>query len=145
MSNRSASYFEAGEFVAALCDAEIVIQLKKGWSKGYFRKAKALVGLNDLPAARESIVEGLMFEPDNKASLVVSTSACVIADAGLRISSVHLRTLTKLWKPRLSQTHLLHQLQQTHNLYLFLWISCFRSLSDNVVQSWWSHLAFANV
>ncbi|KZV69267.1 hypothetical protein PENSPDRAFT_581118 [Peniophora sp. CONT] len=71
MSNRSASYFEAGEYVAALCDAEIVIQLKKGWSKGYFRKAKALVGLNDLPAAKEAIVEGLLFEPDNKVSLTL--------------------------------------------------------------------------
>lgn len=84
MSNRSASYFEAGEFVAALCDAEIVIQLKKGWSKGYFRKAKALVGLNDLPAAREAIVEGLLFEPDNKVGHACSRvlAVCLTSASG---------------------------------------------------------------
>ncbi|KAI0027562.1 hypothetical protein K488DRAFT_25371, partial [Vararia minispora EC-137] len=65
MSNRSAAYYEAGDHIAALMDAEIVCGLKKGWSKGFFRKAKALVGLDALEDARQAILDGLTFEPDN--------------------------------------------------------------------------------
>jgi hypothetical protein len=50
----------------ALVDAELVINLKKPWSKGYFRKAKALVGLNSLEEARQAILDGLVFEPENQ-------------------------------------------------------------------------------
>ncbi|KAH9072239.1 hypothetical protein EDB83DRAFT_2361821 [Lactarius deliciosus] len=42
-----------------------VIQLKKPWSKGHFRKAKALVALGYLPQAREAVQYGLQFDPTN--------------------------------------------------------------------------------
>ncbi len=65
LSNRSAAYFENGELVSALTDAEAVIQLKKPWSKGHFRKAKALIALGYLAHAKEAIQYGLQFDPTN--------------------------------------------------------------------------------
>lgn len=65
LSNRSAAYFENGELIPALTDAEAVIQLKKPWSKGHFRKAKALVALGYLAQAREAVQYGLQFDPTN--------------------------------------------------------------------------------
>lgn len=73
LSNRSAAYFEGGEYLSALVDAETVIQLRKPWSKGYFRKAKALLKLEQFEDARETIESGLSFEPDNQ----VCTNLCL--------------------------------------------------------------------
>ncbi|KAI0316764.1 hypothetical protein OF83DRAFT_1059823 [Amylostereum chailletii] len=70
LSNRSAAFFEAGDYLGALGDAETVIQLKKPWSKGYFRKAKALVGLGEYQEAKEAIEQGLQFEPGNGVRVV---------------------------------------------------------------------------
>jgi translocation protein SEC72 len=64
--NRSAAYFAAGDFISALADADAVIQLKRPWSKGHFRRAKALLGLGQLQDAKESAELGLQFEPDSK-------------------------------------------------------------------------------
>ncbi|KAF8310094.1 hypothetical protein DL93DRAFT_2084855 [Clavulina sp. PMI_390] len=64
--NRSAAFFAAGDFVSALVDADAVIQLKRPWSKGHFRKAKALLGMGRLADARESAELGLQFETDSK-------------------------------------------------------------------------------
>ncbi|EJD07643.1 uncharacterized protein FOMMEDRAFT_40180, partial [Fomitiporia mediterranea MF3/22] len=69
LSNRSAAYLAAGDHVGALVDAELVIQLKRPWSKGHFRKAKALVELGRLEEAREAIKLGLGFEPNNNVNL----------------------------------------------------------------------------
>ena len=69
LSNRSAAYVAAGDYVSALVDAELVIQLKKPWSKGHFRKAKALVELGHLEEACEAIKLGLAFEPNNTVRL----------------------------------------------------------------------------
>lgn len=66
LSNRSAAYFEMGDYISALVDAETVIQLKKPWSKGYFRKAKALISLQSYQEAKETLEFGLSFEPDNQ-------------------------------------------------------------------------------
>ncbi|KAF8260692.1 hypothetical protein EI94DRAFT_1609995 [Lactarius quietus] len=71
LSNRSAAYFENGELVSALTDAEAVIQLKKPWSKGHFRKAKALVALGCFAQAREAVQYGLQFDPTNVVSDVL--------------------------------------------------------------------------
>ncbi|KAI0642088.1 hypothetical protein C8Q79DRAFT_273541 [Trametes meyenii] len=65
LSNRSAAFFEAGDFVSALVDAETVVQLKRPWSKGHFRKARALMKLDHYEEAREAIQLGLSFEPTN--------------------------------------------------------------------------------
>lgn len=64
--NRSAAYFAAGDLVGALCDADAVIQLKRPWSKGHFRKAKALLAMGLLDDAKEAAELGLQFEPDSK-------------------------------------------------------------------------------
>ncbi|KAG6872710.1 hypothetical protein C0992_009408 [Termitomyces sp. T32_za158] len=65
ISNRSAAFSEASDYISALADAEAVIQLRKQWSKGHFRKAKALVGLRKLRDAAEAVKLGLSFEPAN--------------------------------------------------------------------------------
>ena len=65
LSNRSAAHFENGDLLSAITDAEAVIQLKKPWSKGHFRKAKALIALGLLPQAKEAVQYGLQFDPGN--------------------------------------------------------------------------------
>jgi translocation protein SEC72 len=66
ISNRSAAYYEAGDFLSAVVDADLVIQLRRNWSKGHFRKAKALTGLGCWEEAKEAVRLGLQFEPNNK-------------------------------------------------------------------------------
>ena len=65
LSNRSVTFLEAGDFLSALVDAEHVITLKRQWSKGHFRKAKALIALQEHEEARDAINVGLQFEPKN--------------------------------------------------------------------------------
>ncbi|KAF9078023.1 hypothetical protein BDP27DRAFT_339023 [Rhodocollybia butyracea] len=65
VSNRSASYCESNDFISALADAETVISIRRNWSKGHFRKAKALVGMGALSEAVEALQVGLAFEPNN--------------------------------------------------------------------------------
>jgi len=70
ISNRSAAYCEAQDYISALADAETVIAVRRNWSKGHFRKAKALVGLGELGEAKEALQLGLAFAPNNAVSLV---------------------------------------------------------------------------
>jgi tetratricopeptide (TPR) repeat protein len=83
LSNRSAASFEAGDYVGALVDADVVIALKRPWSKGHFRKAKAFLGMGRFEDAKEAVRLGLQFEPENK----VCNFSCVnhdqIADVSL--------------------------------------------------------------
>jgi translocation protein SEC72 len=65
VSNRSAAYHGSGDYISALADAETVIQLRKTWPKGYFRKAKALIGLKRLEEGAEALKVGLSYEPEN--------------------------------------------------------------------------------
>jgi tetratricopeptide (TPR) repeat protein len=67
--NRSAAYFESGDFISAVADADTVIRLRRNWSKGHFRKAKALLALGRWQDAKDSVRLGLQFEPDNKVCL----------------------------------------------------------------------------
>ncbi|CAE6359203.1 unnamed protein product [Rhizoctonia solani] len=66
LSNRSAAHLSAGDYIPALVDADVVIALRKPWTKGHFRKAKALVALQHYEEARDAIAAGLQFEPENK-------------------------------------------------------------------------------
>jgi hypothetical protein len=66
ISNRSAAYFESADFIGALVDADLVIALRRNWSKGHFRKAKALLGLGRWEEAKDAVRLGLQFEPANK-------------------------------------------------------------------------------
>lgn len=68
--------FELGDYLGALADAETVITIRRNWSKGHFRKAKALVGLGQLEEAIESISLGLQFEPNNTVSTASSHLVC---------------------------------------------------------------------
>ena len=63
LSNRSVAFLEAGDLLSALVDAEHVINLKRPWSKGHFRKAKALIALQEYEEARDAVNVGLQFEP----------------------------------------------------------------------------------
>ena len=78
LSNRSAAFYEAGDYLSALVDAETVIQLKRPWSKGHFRKARALMKLNSYSEAREAIQLGLSFEPNNQVRV---TADCTTANS----------------------------------------------------------------
>ncbi|RUS13537.1 hypothetical protein BC937DRAFT_95156 [Endogone sp. FLAS-F59071] len=65
LSNRAAAYTSMNKFVDALVDAEMVTKLKKEWSKGWFRKGKALMGLKRYSDARAAYEAGLEFEPES--------------------------------------------------------------------------------
>jgi translocation protein SEC72 len=88
LSNRSAAHFENGDLVSAITDADSVIQLKKPWSKGHFRKAKALIALGLLPQAKEAVQYGLQFDPTNVVNclllqgLLKGTDIILIGDDG---------------------------------------------------------------
>lgn len=42
-----------------------MVEIKRPWSKGHFRKGKALIALDRLQEARDAILLGLDFEPSN--------------------------------------------------------------------------------
>jgi hypothetical protein len=65
LSNRSAAACEAGDHIGALVDAGHVIELRRNWTKGHFRRAKALIGLGRFQEARDAVDLGLAFEPNN--------------------------------------------------------------------------------
>lgn len=79
LSNRSVAFLEAGDPLSALVDAEHVINLKRPWSKGHFRKAKALIALQEYEEARDAVNVGLQFEPKSgvRSRLI---PACNLAD-----------------------------------------------------------------
>jgi translocation protein SEC72 len=76
ISNRSAAFFEAGDYIGALVDAETVIALRRNWSKGHFRKSKALVGLLEFEDAKDALRLGLQFEPTNSVSPIYLNLKC---------------------------------------------------------------------
>ncbi|KAF7371054.1 Translocation protein sec72 [Mycena sanguinolenta] len=65
ISNRSAAFLEARDYISALADAEMVISLRRNWPKGHFRKAKTLVAMDRLSEAQDALKLGLAFEPAN--------------------------------------------------------------------------------
>lgn len=66
LSNRSAAHLALKNYVDALVDAEMVTRLKKDWSKGWFRKGKALWGLGRAEEASEAFETGLRFDHDSE-------------------------------------------------------------------------------
>ena len=73
LCNRSAAYAADGKFIEALVDANAVLTLKKQFTKGYFRKAKALSGLGWYAEAKEALLLGLEFEPANEVSISIGS------------------------------------------------------------------------
>jgi translocation protein SEC72 len=84
ISNRSAAYLESGDYIAALIDADTVISLRRNWSKGHFRKAKALLCLGRLDEAKDAVRLGLSYEPLN----TVSRSVCAFSSRLTRYSGI---------------------------------------------------------
>lgn len=72
--NRSAAFYAAGDYLSSLLDAEAVIAIKRPWSKGHYRKGRALAALGDWQSAHEAIQLGLQFEPNN--TVRISNSDC---------------------------------------------------------------------
>ncbi|KAL1928443.1 hypothetical protein VTP01DRAFT_2799 [Rhizomucor pusillus] len=66
LSNRSAAHLALKNYVDALVDAEIVTRLKKDWSKGWFRKGKALWGLGRAEEASDAFETGLRFDHESE-------------------------------------------------------------------------------
>lgn len=85
LCNRSAAYAADGKWIEALVDADAVIQLKKQWTKGYFRKGKALAGLGRLEEAKEALLLGLEFEPANDVRATYWSSFLNVGKAMLRL------------------------------------------------------------
>ncbi|KAL1748154.1 hypothetical protein HDZ31DRAFT_22396, partial [Schizophyllum fasciatum] len=63
LSNRAASFLEVQDPISALADADAVVNVRRPWSKGHFRRAKALQQLGDLTEAAAAARQGLAFEP----------------------------------------------------------------------------------
>jgi SAM-dependent methyltransferase len=64
-SNRAAAFTAVQDFANALKDAESAIDLKPDWAKGYFRKGKALLGLNDIDSAFIAFFQGTSVDPSS--------------------------------------------------------------------------------
>lgn len=65
-SNRSACYANLEEYDKALVDAQICVDLKPDWTKGYLRRGLAEYHLNKLDQAEKTYKEGLKLEPNNQ-------------------------------------------------------------------------------
>jgi len=60
------------DFPESLADAEVCVDLKKPWPKGYFRKARALQAMGRLEEAQVAIELGLMYDPnDNECNIAL--------------------------------------------------------------------------
>jgi translocation protein SEC72 len=72
LASRSTASFLMRDFVNSLADAEACVELKKQWSKGHYRKAKALQAFGRLEEAKRVVEMGLTCDPnDNECSLLL--------------------------------------------------------------------------
>lgn len=62
LGNRSYCFDRLQQYERALKDAEKAIRLAKDWPKGYFRKGRALAGLNRFPEAEEAFLQVLKLD-----------------------------------------------------------------------------------
>jgi len=65
-SNRAAAKQAKGLYEEALDDSTKCIELKPEWSKGYFRRGKALAGMRKWEEAFVDFFKGSIFEPSNE-------------------------------------------------------------------------------
>ncbi|XP_026191572.1 STI1-like protein [Cyclospora cayetanensis] len=65
-SNRSGAYASLKQFENALKDADMCIQLKPDWAKGYSRKGLAEFNLGQLREAEATYTKGLALDPNNQ-------------------------------------------------------------------------------
>jgi translocation protein SEC72 len=72
LCNRSAAKFAMQAYPESLADAQAVVELKRPWAKGHYRKSKALQAMGRLEEAKKAIEMGLMYDPnDNECNLVL--------------------------------------------------------------------------
>lgn len=65
-SNRSACYYNLGQFAKALEDGEMCVSVKPDWGKGYQRRAMALHALLKREEALKDYEKGLELDPANE-------------------------------------------------------------------------------
>eukprot|EP00741_Cyanophora_paradoxa_P014918 tig00020830_g14392.t1 len=79
-SNRSAVHYAKTDYHKALQDAEWAIERRRDWSKGYFRKGKALLALQNYEDAHSALLTALKHEPGNEeVKRAVEESARLVA------------------------------------------------------------------
>ncbi|CAO3641896.1 unnamed protein product [Cunninghamella blakesleeana] len=66
LSNQSAAYLVIDNYVDALVNAEMVTRLKREWSKGWFRKGKALAALKRYEESADAFQTGLRFDHESE-------------------------------------------------------------------------------
>jgi translocation protein SEC72 len=72
LASRATASFLMGDFTSSLADAETCVELKKQWSRGHYRKAKALQGFGRLEEAKKAVEMGLACDPnDNECNLLL--------------------------------------------------------------------------
>jgi translocation protein SEC72 len=76
LASRSTASFLIGDFVNSLADAEACVELEKQWSKGHYRKAKALQSFGKLEEAKKAVEMGLTC--DNECNLLLKDLKKVI-------------------------------------------------------------------
>jgi tetratricopeptide (TPR) repeat protein len=96
-SNRAAAYMHLEHYELALKDAERCIEMAPTWVKGWFRKGKSLVGLEQYDAAIAALNHALKMEEGNKE----------IQDA-LRIASTRMKAKQSGVSTILHQNPLIH-------------------------------------
>ncbi|PWN27877.1 tetratricopeptide repeat domain-containing protein [Jaminaea rosea] len=65
LCNRSAAFAAVGDWVDSYVDADAVVQLKRPWLKGHYRKGVALREMGRGEEAREALRVGLQFDPES--------------------------------------------------------------------------------
>lgn len=68
LCNRSAAFAAVGDWVDSYVDADAVVQLKRPWLKGHYRKGVALREMGRGEEAREALRVGLQFDPESPVS-----------------------------------------------------------------------------
>lgn len=68
LANRSAAFAAVEDWVDSLVDADAVVQLKRPWLKGHYRKGVALSKMGRYEEAREALRLGLQFDPESPVS-----------------------------------------------------------------------------
>lgn len=69
LANRSAAFAAVEDWVDSYVDADAVVQLKRPWLKGHYRKGMALRKMGRNQEAREAYLLGLQFDPESPVSL----------------------------------------------------------------------------
>lgn len=95
-SNRSAAHAKAGNYAAALEDANKTVSLNSTWSKGYSRKGSALAYLGKYDEAIATYEKGLELEPGNQ------QLASGLAEVRKQVEEANLRSATLFEKLKLN-------------------------------------------